>query len=134
VAPLDAFLTLGFGLATLGAFVLATTVGLFGVTASWVGWPVWTPAASELVAIVVGAALLLKQNPLRSGGELQHRSPFRRVHHCRRRPLIEGALDRTSRQTCTPLPSYSGTSSTMTSGLSSRILRAACGNPSRRRP
>lgn len=78
---MPAFLTLGFGFATLGSFVLATTVGLFGVTESWEGWPVWTAAASEVVAIVVGAALLLKQNPLRSGGEPQHRTPFRREHH-----------------------------------------------------
>jgi hypothetical protein len=79
-----AFLALGFGLATLGAFVLATTVGLFGVTASWSGWAVWTAAVSELVAIVAGGWLLLQQNPLRASGEVQHRTPGRRVPAGRR--------------------------------------------------
>lgn len=78
---MPAFLALGFGLATLGAFVLATTVGLFGVTESWEGWAVWTAAASELVAILAGAVLLVEQNPLRSGGGLQHHIRFRPVHH-----------------------------------------------------
>jgi hypothetical protein len=76
-----AFLAVGFGLSTLGAFVLAATVGLFGVTESWTGWAVWTAAASELVAIAAGGALLLEQNPLRAGGELQLHKPFRRAHH-----------------------------------------------------
>jgi hypothetical protein len=67
---LPALLALGFGLATLGAFVLATTVGLFGVTESWTGWAVWTAAVSELVAIVAGASLLVNQNSLRAGVEL----------------------------------------------------------------
>jgi hypothetical protein len=75
---ISALLALGFGLATLGAFVLATTVGLFGVTESWTGWAVWTAAASELVAIVSGASLLVKQNPLRTSGALQHRASGRR--------------------------------------------------------
>jgi hypothetical protein len=77
---MPAFLALGFGLATLGALVLATTVGLFDVTESWEGWAVWTAAASELVVIVAGAALLREHNPLRSRGELHHHW-FRRVHH-----------------------------------------------------
>ena len=61
-----AFLAVGFGASTLLAFVLATTVGLFGVTASWTGWAVWVAAAAEVVAIVAGAALLAADNPLRS--------------------------------------------------------------------
>ena len=61
-----AFLALGFGLSTLLAFVLATTVGLFGVTASWTGWAVWVAAAAEVVAIVAGARLLSVDNPLAS--------------------------------------------------------------------
>ncbi len=60
------FLSVGFGLSTLAAFVLATTVGLFGVTASWSGWAVWVAAVSEIVAIVAGARLLAMDNPLRS--------------------------------------------------------------------
>lgn len=81
---MSALLALGFGLATLGAFVLATTVGLFGVTESWTGWAVWAAAASELVAIVAGASLLVRQNPLRAGGALQHRTSGRRVPPGRR--------------------------------------------------
>ncbi|MCY4726526.1 hypothetical protein NYO98_09565 [Nocardioides sp. STR2] len=61
-----AFLALGFGASTLLAFVLATTVGLFGVTANWTGWAVWTAAAAEVVAIVAGARLLATDNPLAS--------------------------------------------------------------------
>ena len=63
---LPAFLALGFGLSTLLAFVLATTVGLFGVTANWTGWAVWVAAAAEVVAIVAGARLLAVDNPLAS--------------------------------------------------------------------
>jgi hypothetical protein len=81
---MSALLALGFGLATLGAFVLATTVGLFGVTESWTGWAVWTAAASELVAVVAGASLLVKHNPLRAGSALQPRTSGRRVHVGRR--------------------------------------------------
>ncbi len=61
-----AFLAVGFGLSTLTAFVLAATVGLFGVEEGWTGWAVWTAAVSEVVAVVAGARLLLADNPLRS--------------------------------------------------------------------
>ena len=60
------FLALGFGLSTLGAFVISTTVGLFGVESTWSGWAAWTAAAAEVVAIVTGGLLLLEDNPLRS--------------------------------------------------------------------
>ena len=61
------FLALGFGASTLLAFVLSTTVGFFGITANWTGWAVWVAAASEVVAIVTGAMLLLaSDHPLRS--------------------------------------------------------------------
>jgi len=60
-----AFLALGFGLSTLTAFVLAATVGLFGVEEGWTGWAVWVAAVSEVVAVVAGARLLLADNPLR---------------------------------------------------------------------
>ncbi|HET7801995.1 MAG TPA: hypothetical protein VFL38_16340 [Humibacillus xanthopallidus] len=55
-----AFLTLGFGLATLGAFTIASTVGLLGVHTVWAGGSVWTAAAAEVVCIVVGAVLLVQ--------------------------------------------------------------------------
>jgi hypothetical protein len=53
-----AFLTLGFGAATLGAFILATTVGLMGIHDRWEGFYVFAAAAAELVCIIVGAMLL----------------------------------------------------------------------------
>ena len=34
------FLAVGFGLSTLTGFVLAATVGLFGVEEGWTGWAV----------------------------------------------------------------------------------------------
>lgn len=55
------FLSVGFGLATLAAFVIAATVGLFGVSEHWTGWAVWTAAVSELVAIVAGLAILWRE-------------------------------------------------------------------------
>jgi hypothetical protein len=55
-----AFLTLGFGVATLGAFTIASTVGLLGVHTVWAGGSVWTAAIAEVVCIVVGAALLVQ--------------------------------------------------------------------------
>lgn len=75
-----ALLTAGFGVSTLGAFILSTTVGLFGLHEQWVGWPVWTAAVSEVVAIVVGSLLLVRDLPASSAGELQHRPSFRRAH------------------------------------------------------
>ena len=77
---MPALLTAGFGVSTLGAFILSTTVGLFGLHEQWVGWPVWTAALSEVVAIVVGSLLLVRDLPASSAGELQHRPSFRRAH------------------------------------------------------
>lgn len=68
----------GFGAGTLGAFLLSTTVGFFGVNERWVGWPVWTSAISEAVAVVAGLAALLAER--RSGVELEERAPRRRAH------------------------------------------------------
>jgi hypothetical protein len=55
-----AFLTLGFGASTLGAFVISTTVGLMGVHAHWEGFYVYAAAISEVVCIAVGTMLLLR--------------------------------------------------------------------------
>jgi hypothetical protein len=81
---LPLLLAVGFGVATLGAFVTSTTVGLFGVHEQWTGFYVFAAAVSEAVAIVVGALGLLLARPLwgvrRSGGEPQHRPSFRRTH------------------------------------------------------
>jgi len=57
---IPAFLTTGFGVATLGAFVVAATVGLFGVHTTWEGAHVWIAAISEAVAIVLGGLLLTR--------------------------------------------------------------------------
>lgn len=75
-----AFLALGFGLSTLGAFVVSATVGLFGVQESWTGWAVWTAAVSEVVAIVLGGLLLMRDNPLTSRGQRQHDPAVGRQH------------------------------------------------------
>src|SRR3954466_6948087 len=39
-------LAVGFGVATLGAFIIATTAGLYGVHEHWTGWEAWTAAAA----------------------------------------------------------------------------------------
>jgi drug/metabolite transporter (DMT)-like permease len=77
---LPPLLAVGFGLSTLGAFVLATTVGVLGVHDHWTGGYVWTAATAEVVAILAGALALSRENPLRSGGQLEHRLPVRRAH------------------------------------------------------
>lgn len=69
------FLALRFGLSTLSALVISTTVWLFGVNATWEGWAAWTAAA-----VVTGVLLLLDDNPLRSRCQLQHHTPVGRTH------------------------------------------------------
>ncbi len=64
-------LTVGFGAATFGAFLIATTAGLFGVHEHWTGWEVWTAAVVEVIAIVVGVTLLVQENWLRSGNRFE---------------------------------------------------------------
>lgn len=54
------FLAFGFGAATLGAFVVATSpVGLFGVHSQWNGLAEWTCAITEALAIVLGPIALV---------------------------------------------------------------------------
>lgn len=77
---LPAFLAFGFGLSTLGGFVLSTTVGLFGLEESWSGWAVWVAAASEVAAIVLGGLLLLRDNPLASRRQLEQHPAVERPH------------------------------------------------------
>jgi len=52
-------LTIAFGSATFGAFLIASTVGLFGVHQRWTIWEVWVAAVVEIVAIIAGVAGLL---------------------------------------------------------------------------
>jgi hypothetical protein len=75
-----AFLATGFGIATLGAFIISATVGLLGIHEHWTGGYVWTAAIAEIVAILAGAVLLSRTNPLRSGAQLQHRVAVRSSH------------------------------------------------------
>jgi hypothetical protein len=78
---IPAFLTFGFGVATLGAFILSTTPsGINGVHSRWEGGYVWAAAIAEVVAIVTGAVLLLRDNPLRSRHELEDRSSVGGAH------------------------------------------------------
>jgi len=56
------FLAFGFGAATLGAFIVATSpVGLFGVHSRWQGAAEWTSAVTEAVAIVLGVVALVSE-------------------------------------------------------------------------
>jgi hypothetical protein len=69
-------LAVGFGVATFGAFIIAATVGLFGVHENWTTWEVWTAAAAEIVTIVAAGTVLLKETDmLRSWDGLGQRTP-----------------------------------------------------------
>jgi hypothetical protein len=74
------FLAVGFGVSTLGAFVISATVGLFGVQESWTGGAVLTAAASEVVAVLAGLVALAQEHPWGSRRELQDRLSVRRAH------------------------------------------------------
>src|SRR6478752_7193084 len=51
---------IGFGVATLTAFIISTTPsGFFEVHERWVGTAVWLSAISEIGAIVLGIAAIL---------------------------------------------------------------------------
>jgi hypothetical protein len=72
-------LAVGFGASTLDAFIIAATVGLYGVHEHWTGWEVWTAAAAEVIAILAAGTLLLRENPLRSNSPV--RQSLRAVRH-----------------------------------------------------
>jgi len=55
------FLAFGFGVATLGAFIIAATAGLYGVHEHWRGGYVWTAAISEVVAIACAVAIAVQE-------------------------------------------------------------------------
>lgn len=72
-APL--LLTAGFGAATLGAFIVSTTVGLFGVNEQWAGGYQWAAAVSEVLAILAGIVAARREGYLsRSQGRPEARS------------------------------------------------------------
>ncbi|MFC4783847.1 hypothetical protein ACT8ZV_05200 [Nocardioides sp. MAHUQ-72] len=81
---LPPLLAVGFGLSTLGAFVISATVGLYGVHEVWSGSYVLAAAASEVVAIVGGAAVLVLERPAATGPtsarQPEHRFALRRAH------------------------------------------------------
>ncbi len=77
-APL--LLVVGFGASTLAAFVISTTVGLFGVEASWSGFYAWAAAVSEVVAIVAGLLAANAEGHLRSLRQLQDGHPVGGQH------------------------------------------------------
>jgi hypothetical protein len=70
---LPLLLAVGFGLSTLGAFTIATTVGLFGVHDRWAGGYVWTAAIAECVAVVAGVIAARQEGVL--AGHLPQRRP-----------------------------------------------------------
>ena len=75
-------LSAGLGASTLGAFVIATTVGLFGLHEHWVGAYVWIAAVAEVVALVSGLVLLARDLPANrtSSVQSQHRLSLGRLH------------------------------------------------------
>jgi hypothetical protein len=60
-------LAVGFGVATLGAFALSVTVGLFGFQETLGGVSQWIAAVSEVVAIVAGVAAARGEGYLAAG-------------------------------------------------------------------
>jgi len=58
-------LAIGFGLSTLGAFVISATVGLAGVHELWTGTWVTRAWVSEVVAVLGGVAVILVERPWR---------------------------------------------------------------------
>lgn len=75
---LPLLLAVGFGAATLGAFLVSATVGLFGVHEVWTSGPVLTCAVAEVVAILGGGLVLFREYRWsRSGGQRKHRVSVR---------------------------------------------------------
>ena len=75
---LPLLLAVGFGASTIGAFVTAATVGLFGVHEHWTGGYVWTAFASEVLAIIAGVLAAVGEGWL-SRDKLQDRRAVRRA-------------------------------------------------------
>jgi hypothetical protein len=71
-------LAVGFGISTLGGFIISATWGLFGLNEQWVGWAVWTAAGAEVIAIVAGAVVLLQERSARAGEQARDGVTLRR--------------------------------------------------------
>jgi hypothetical protein len=66
-------LAAGFGGTTLLAFIVAATVGLFGVHEIWVSTTGITAGVAEIVALVTGLWALQREYPWRAEGGLGER-------------------------------------------------------------
>jgi len=64
-------LAVGFGASTLGAFIIASTAGLYGVHTHWEGFRVWVAAITEVVAFVTGLLAAWREGYL-SRDRFQH--------------------------------------------------------------
>jgi hypothetical protein len=58
--PAAGVLSACFGAATLGAFTMASTIGLFGDHERWQGFSVFSAATAEILAVVVGLGIMLE--------------------------------------------------------------------------
>jgi hypothetical protein len=67
------FLAAGFGAATIGAFLIAVTVGLFGIKTDW-SWYAWLAFVVEVVAVVTGVAGLQREGYAGRGGRAHVRA------------------------------------------------------------
>ena len=69
------FLLAGFGATTFGAFLIAATVGLFGVHTGW-SWYAWLAAVAEIAAVVLAVMAAWQEGYLsRSTPAAGHGSP-----------------------------------------------------------
>lgn len=71
------FLLAGFGAATLGAFLISATVGLFGIQTDW-SWYAWVAAVAEVAAILCGVYAALDEGYLAQLGarrSIRHQHP-----------------------------------------------------------
>ncbi len=59
-------LAVGFGISTIGAFVVSATVGMYGVHEHWRGFSVWACFVAEVVAVVAGSIVLSRELATRS--------------------------------------------------------------------
>ena len=66
------FLLAGFGIATLGAFLIAVNGALFGIHTSW-SWYAWVAAISEIVAVVTALAAAAQEGLLHAPQRVAHR-------------------------------------------------------------